>query len=278
MINTIEDAIFMGIKNDVSCILDSYMELFEEQSTVNPNAPIRGLIYFGKLYENYIDILNMNRYGTRLLKLPTPRYFVLYLGTTERPDKEIMRLSDAFIHKDERTGYEWIATVLNINTGHNKKLLEACRVLNEYSLFVDCARKHLRSIPKQRDLQCDDLKYRELRKQAMIEAVDECIGKGILRDFLIKNKAEVVSMYLTEWNEEAAREVWRQESFEDGKVEGKIEGKIEEREEINELFQCLIRDNRMEDLKRAVKDKKFQDSLLTEYGIGTHDNSNKERL
>ena len=79
----------------------------------------------------------------------------------------------------------------------------------------------------------------------MREAVDECIEQGILVEFLTKNKAGVINMYLTEWDEEAYRTALKQESWEDGKVEGKAEG----REEINELNQCLIRDNRIEDLR-----------------------------
>ncbi len=258
----------MGMKNDLSCILDSYMELFEEQSTVNPNAPVRGMLYFSRLYETYIDENDAYRFGSKLVRLPTPRYFVLYLGKEERPDKEILRLSKAFIHPLVEADYEWTATVLNVNIGHNKALLAACRVLKEYSQFVECSRRHLTAVAAQfkkkcsaagnkgvagksskkadgnktlhsnsREIQTDSneilwyrtSEYQEAKYQAMIEAVDECIRNNILRDFLIRNKAEVVGMYLTEWDEEAAKKVWRQESFEDGKIEGKIEGKNEDR-------------------------------------------------
>ena len=100
----------------------------------------------------------------------------------------------------------------------------------------------------------------------MNAAIDECIKKGILKEFLMKEKAGVVDMYLTEWDEEAYRTVLKEESREDGK----LEGRLEERKEINELIQRLIQDNRIEDLKRSTVDTDYQNSLLTEYGIGSY--------
>ena len=263
-INTIDDVIFMGIKNDASCILDMQMDLYEEQSTFNPNSPLRGLLYFGRLYEGYLAEKGLNRYGSRLVRIPRPRYYVLYLGKQDRPDHEILRLSDAFVNPDNDGAYEWTATVLNVNVGHNRELLETCRVLKEYSLFVECTRRYLEKAHKDR----------ESRFQALYAAVNECIEKGILVDFLIKNKAGVIDMYLTEWDEEAYRTVLKEESREDGRleglIEGRIEGKNEERNKINELIQRLIQDNRLDDLKRSTTDLDYQNSLLAEYGIGSY--------
>ena len=255
-INTTDDVIFMGIKNDASCILDMQMDLYEEQSTFNPNAPIRGLLYFGRLYEKYLAERGLNRYGSKQIAIPRPRYYVLYLGKQDRPDREILRLSDSFVNPDNDGAYEWTAIVLNVNPGHNKDLLNVCKVLEEYSLFVECSRKHLNNASKDR----------ESRFQAMLAAVNECIREGILADFLTENKAGVIDMYLTEWDEEAYRTVLKEESRE----EGKIEGKLEERKDINELIQRLIQDNRIEDLKRSATDQDFQNMLLAEYGIGSY--------
>lgn len=283
IINTIEDVVFMGIKNDSSCILDMQMNLFEEQSTFNPNAPLRGLMYFGRLYEGYLVDNGLNRYGTRLLKIPNPKYYVLYLGKNDRPDKEILKLSDAFAISGSDKGYEWSATVLNVNIGHNEDILDACNVLKEYAWFVDCSRRHLLNSPNDHGS----------KTKAMLEAVDECITNGILTDFLLKNKAGVVNMYLTEWDEDAYREALRQEAKEDGYAEGheeglakghaeglaegkaeglakgKAEGRAEDREEVNRLNLCLINDDRIEDLKRSAIDREFQDKLMAEYGIGS---------
>ena len=104
-------------------------------------------------------------------------------------------------------------------------------------------------------------KDRESKMQAMLEAVNECISNGILVDFLLKNKSGVVDMYITEWDEDAYREALRQEANEEG------------RNKINVLNQFLIRDNRIEDLKRSTTDIEFQNKLLVEYGIETNKNS-----
>ena len=53
-IYTIEDVIYLGMRNDVGFILDSYISLHEQQSTYNPNMPLRGLFYHAKMYEKYI--------------------------------------------------------------------------------------------------------------------------------------------------------------------------------------------------------------------------------
>ena len=153
------------------------------------------------------------------------------------------------MNSDGDGAYEWTATVLNVNTGHNKELLDACRILREYSLFVECSRKYLQNEAK------DNLS----RFEAMRAAVDECIEREILTEFLLKNKAGVINMYLTEWDEEAYRTVLKEESRE--------EGKIEERNEINKLIKCLLEDNRIDDLRRSTTDLDFQNRLLVEYGI-----------
>ena len=70
---TIEDILYLEMKNDVAIIFDSYLHLWEQQSTYNPNMPIRGLMYFGKLYSKYIEENNLNIYGKKLCKIPTPK-------------------------------------------------------------------------------------------------------------------------------------------------------------------------------------------------------------
>lgn len=95
-ITTIEDAIYMGMKNDVSCIIDNCLSLFEHQSTYNPNMPLRGLLYFGKLYDKFINVNGKNIYSRRLIKIPTPQYYIFYNEEKELPDRTVLRLSDAF--------------------------------------------------------------------------------------------------------------------------------------------------------------------------------------
>ena len=188
IINTIDDVIYMKMKNDVSFILDSQMVLLEHQSTYNPNMPLRGLLYFARLYEGIVNI-SKNIYYPRLIKIPTPQYIVLYNGTDRKiGNKKVLKLSDAFEKPNQSKGYEWTATMIDINYGENKDLLLKCKKLGEYSYFVESVRRHY-SKNKNFPLAID-------------EAVKECIDKGILADFLRKHIAEVRTVLLTEFNEE----------------------------------------------------------------------------
>ncbi len=220
-INTLDNVIYMRMKNDVSFVLDNQMVLLEHQSRYNPNMPLRGFLYFAKLYETKLATeMNLkNIYYPKLIKIPTPQYIVLYNGTDRKIGESItLKLSDAFEDKNKPDGYEWTAKMININTGKNKELLLKCKILGEYSSFVNCVRKYSKIH--------DDFTI------AVDKAVEECIENGILKDLLLKYSAEVKNMLLTEFDEEkdwaiiakGYKEIGYEEGIEDGKKEGKIEG------------------------------------------------------
>ena len=209
-INTIDDAVYMGMKNDISCIIDSQMTLFEHQSTLNPNMPLRGLLYFSKLYDQYIETKRKSVYGRRLVKIPTPRYFVLYNGRAAAEDRTRLRLSEAFARPDAGGDFEWTAEMVNINWGHNQKLMESCRVLSEYAQFLDRVETYLRG--------------GRGKDEAVCAAVDECIRENILGAFLRKHKAEVIDMCITEYDEQETMTILAEEEREVGREEGREEG------------------------------------------------------
>lgn len=211
-INTIDDVIFMGMKNDVSCIIDSKMSLYEQQSSFNPNMPLRGFMYFGKLYNKYLQKNRLNIYGTHLIQIPAPQYYVFYNGISDYPDKIVLRLSDAFFTEQSSGEFEWTATMLNINCGKNKTLMEKCKILREYAILIETIRRYRNT--------CEDI------QEAVIKAVEECIGKGILTEYLLEHKAEVIDMCLTEYNEAETMELFKKEAREEGKAEGIKEGEI----------------------------------------------------
>ena len=153
--------------------------------TWNPNLPLRDLFYLSRMLQNRIKDRDM--YGFSLVKIPTPRFVVFYNGTDTQPDRQTLRLSDSFEKKTADPELELCVTVYNINFGHNRELLEACRTLNEYAQYVQEVRRHLKTLPL---------------NEAVGEAVEECIRSGGLREFLRKNKAEVISMCIFEYNEE----------------------------------------------------------------------------
>ena len=174
VVTTIEDVLYMGRKNDISFLIKDVMNLYEHQSSVNPNMPLRGLIYISMLYQGYIEQNNLDIYSSTLLKLPTPKYLVFYNGTKAEPDRQELRLSDSFIKREEQPDLECRAVILNINYGHNKKLMEACRKLYEYSRFVESIREHLNTGMK--------------LGAAMDQAIEDCIRFDILKEFLLKHQ------------------------------------------------------------------------------------------
>ena len=212
-INTIDDVIYMHLKNDMSFILDDWQNLFEQQSTFNPNQPLRGFFYFADLYK--IKYFGKKIYSTRLLKIPTPQYIVFYNGTTNMPDKKELRLSDAFQQPTEQPDIEVVAHMLNINYGHNKELMERCQKLKEYAQFIDIIRHYLRE------------NEHWTNEQAISKAIDDCIQNNILRDILQKERLRVMASILSEFDEVGYKEMIQNEAYEDGFEDGGVKTLIE---------------------------------------------------
>lgn len=209
-IATLEDAVYMKYKNDVSFLFHSYLSLYEHQSTFNPNMPLRELIYvaaqLGRKYYSH------SIYSSKQMKIPTPKFVVFYNGTAKRPKEEILKLSDAFMNPEEEPDLELKVRMININPGYNDELLETCQVLKEYSQFVECVRKYAGEYSI---------------GESVTFAVDECIEKNILRDFLVKQKSEVIEAMIFEYNEEVELEKLRRTEYEYGLECGMARGKAE---------------------------------------------------
>ena len=204
-INTLSDVIYVRVKNDVSFILYSEMSLYEHQSTFNPNMPLRGMIYFSTLYAQFISENNVNIYSKTLVKIPTPRYIVFYNGNDSYPDKLELKLSDAFEAPDTSGYFEWTATMLNINKGHNQEIMNKCGALFQYSDFNAKVREFNQSMPL---------------KKAINKAVDYAISNNYLDGFFKKHKEGIMHSCLTEFNEEAYRKGIHEEGYNDGFNDG----------------------------------------------------------
>ncbi len=195
VITTLQDAVYMNYKNDVSFVFDFTLSIYEHQSTVNQNMPLRDLIYVSKVLQGQMK--DQDIYSSRQIKLPTPKFVVFYNGTDEQPEKQTLRLSDAYEKQLEEVELELTVTVYNINYGHNQKLLEACQTLKEYAQYVAAVREYAKEMPL---------------LEAVESAVDSCIRQGILEDFLRKNRAEAIEMSIFEYDEEkhlkSEREIW----------------------------------------------------------------------
>lgn len=207
-ITTLENAIYMAMKNDASFILASQLLLYEHQSTLNPNLPLRDLFYVACVLSAITDSEALYRH--RLVKIPEPKFVVFYNGVEEAPERFALRLSDAYEKKSDEIDLELKLTVLNINYGYNEALAAKSPTLHQYMIFVDTVRKFQDKMPF---------------SDAVNNAVEFCIQHDILKNFLTKNKSEVLRMSIFEYDQEHHMELIRQDSWEDGFAFGEKKGK-----------------------------------------------------
>ncbi|MBE5891763.1 MAG: hypothetical protein E7286_00125 [Lachnospiraceae bacterium] len=212
-IMTMEDVIFLKMKNDLSFMVTDRLNLYEHQSTYSPNMPLRGLFYLARQYEGIIAKTQENLYGSKLVKIPTPEFVIFYNGTIEQQDRMELYLSDAFTEGRGSGCLECKATMFNINRGHNQELMERCRRLWEYAEFIAEVN--------------DNLEKGYSLKRAITNAMSNCIERGVLADILLVNKAEVMGMLLTEYDEKKHMKAIRKEGYEDGLELGRMQGRVE---------------------------------------------------
>ena len=204
-INTLENAVYMNMKNDISFVFDFSLNLYEQQSTYNPNMPLRNLFYLSKVLQGMVTEKNL--YGSTLIKIPAPRFVVFYNGVQKQPEQQILRLSDAFEKKMDKPEVELLVTMININLGSNSELLEKCKLLKEYAQYVEKVRRYAGKLPI---------------REAVNLAVDESIREGILVEFLTQYRAEAIEVSIFEYDEQVHMSYVRAEGVEQGRNEGEV--------------------------------------------------------
>lgn len=236
---TLKNAVYMNMKNDQAFLLDMQLNLYEHQSTWNPNMPLRFLMYVAKEYQMLVR--NQTLYASALVKVPTPHFVVFYNGETEQEAETILRLSHSLQQKTDKPELELMVRVLNINLDKKQEVLEACQLLKEYMLLVNKIRRYT-----------DE--YKDIN-QAVEQAVTECIEENILADFLRKNRAEAIEMCIFEYDDKREKELIRKAEYAEGMKEGerigREAGKKEEAERIFNIYQ-LFRANYTEN---QIKEK-----------------------
>lgn len=209
---TIENAVYVMMKNDLAFILAGTINMYEHQSTYNANMPLRFLIYLVQEYQNLLE-----------------------------QAEQILNLSDAFISREREADLELRVRMLNINYGYNRELMEKCRVLKEYAMFVDISRQYIeQGLPRQ---------------DAVEDAIQYCIEQKILAETLTKYRAEVLGMILEEFDKDKYERTIRSEGREEGE------------ERANKLIIALLEQNRIEDLKRSTRDPQYREDLYREFHI-----------
>ena len=209
-ITTIENVIYITMKNDVTFLVDSQMTLYEHQSSWNQNMPLRGFIYFAKLYQGYISKEKQRLYYSSLIKLPSPQYIVFYNGNKKVKKISKLKLSDAFIDFKDQGEFEWTATMMNINKDVNLTLQQNCKSLYDYICFVDRIKFNLEQGME--------------KSKALEEAVEWAISENLLEGFFVEQKAEVIGMCLTEFDEEEYSNHFRKEGYDQGLLDGISQG------------------------------------------------------
>ena len=224
--NTLENIIYINMKNDVSFVINNQINVYEHQSSFNPNMPLRMLLYISDLYSKELISEYNSLYSSVQLKIKEPNFIVFYNGSERKEEKIIMKLSDMYEDRKNEAKLELKVTMLNINYGKNQDILSKCKPLEEYSYFVD-----------------------EIRKAHgtganMAEAVEGAIMKlsedSIIQPLLWANRAEVIDMILEEYNEEWEEKA-RQKKF-------------------NELQQQIVSLKSENEKQRSERDKERSES------------------
>ncbi len=232
----LENGISLSVRNDASFFISNYLNLYEHQSTYSPNAPLRFLIYLTNLLKT--TIRKRDLYSRKRVQIATPHFAVFYNGTEKRPEKEVLKLSDAFINRTDTPEIELAVTVYNINPDNNTQLLEKSKVLSGYMIFVNRVREnleHQRKIEQNtrflsseyNEAEHDDTELMEDLEAAINEAIDHCIENHIMETFFRENRSEVTKSMVLDYTWERREELIRAEEYEDGRREGIEIGRAE---------------------------------------------------
>ena len=218
---TLEEAICMKMRNDAAFVIDSTLNLYEQQASVNPNMPLRDLYYVTEELKKIAPPGRLHR--TTRVTIPAPRFVVFYNGTAEQPERETCRLSDLFSGEEKEPNLELVVTTININPGCNGELLAKCESLRGYMTFVGKVR--------------DKLAMKVNQEEAVRQAVNECISENVLTDFFKKNKEEIVEMGVYEFDQEVYDQTLREDGVAIGiELGGRIYKKIQTGETDNKAI------------------------------------------
>ncbi|QHX43501.1 Rpn family recombination-promoting nuclease/putative transposase [Treponema vincentii] len=206
----LKQVLYMSFANDVSYLVDNkIIVLAEHQSTINPNMPIRCLEYIARLYEQFYK--SKEKYSRKQLAIPTPEFYVFYNGKELYRGDSLLKLSDSFTQKHNEYALELSVKVVNINYDKASEILERCKPLKQYSLFVDAVRRNI-AVDKEHGFE---------------KAIKECIQNDILREYLQRKSKEVLNMLIGEYDYDTDIAVQREESFDMGRSEGSHQKALE---------------------------------------------------
>jgi len=227
-ITTLDNAIYHNVKNDIAFTINNELAIFiEHQSTSPKNMALRCLFH---LVSYYLGLIQLKDLHGNTIRLPTPKFYVLYNGTAPFPTEWELKLSDVFTGEKKVNSLELGVKIFNINYGASK-LLEKSQDLKDYAYFIHLIRQ----------FQGEGYTFQE----AVNQAIDQCISKDVMAEFLRKNRQEVLDMNFLE----AGLANSFDEYLEDVRMEGLERGKLEATMELAKRFLAL--GNTVDDVARA---------------------------
>ena len=241
---SLERGISLSVRNDAAFLLDMNLSVYEHESTVCPNMPLRELIYVTNILEQWVRTQNI--YGRRPVKIPTPRFAVFYNGAEEQPEQHQLRLSDAYANPVEKPELELTCTVYNINPGKNRELLSGCPVLRQYMFFVGSVREYLGKDPE-KDL-----------REAINRAIERCIREDVLREFLIRRREEVTKVTQLDYTFDRRIELERAEAREEAREEERVNTERERQAKEQERQRAELAEKEVQKLRAELERYKRQ--------------------
>ena len=194
-VTTLNGGSYMKYKNDASFVLNMSLYMFEQQSSKNENMPLRFLHYLSDVYREMFsnDVLHRRS----MIKIPVPHFVTFYNGLEKWiEEEEEIKLSDMYEIPVDNPQLELKVQVININK--DADILSKCETLRGYMTFVNKTR-------------CKTQVEKKDVKQAVLEAIDECMEENILVDFFEKHREEVVEVSIYDYDEEEVRRVLAEE-------------------------------------------------------------------
>ena len=219
----LSNAIYMKMKNDVSFVFQFQLNIYEHQSTPNPNMPIRSLYYLSDLLHGMIE--DSKIYLQTPVLIPEPRFVVFYNGSAPYPMQGEYRLTDLYEKPSNDPQIEIKVRVININPGNNPQILQRCEKLYGYSEFIGRIRKG-----REQGMSLSD---------AVDWAINKCIRDGILENFLRKNQAEVKQMSIYEYDEERHIQLEREDAMKKGLTQGLLQERAHLASAVKHLMQQM---------------------------------------
>lgn len=260
--NTIGDAMYMGIKNDVSFTLLDVVNIWEHQSTKNPNMAFRMVDYLMKVYQKYIKKYKLDKFSSKPMKLPVPKFVVFYNGSADAPDEEIIEFSDLLMTREGiKSDINATVRVLNINYRKNKEIMESCEALKGYSWFVDAIRKNMN------------------KGMTLSDAADTALAsmsdQYSIKTYLEEHRAEVIDMLNWEFKESDRQNAVKEGvgiGYDKGKADGVAEGiVIGKTEGSKEMYKKMYEKNLHEAAKLVATKKLSRTEAAKAFNVKRND-------